>query len=363
MVKIIKKSSKPQTVLITGSAGLVGFAAADFYCKLGSEVLGLDNNMRAFFFGKDASTLPNMKKLVKKYKNYNHFNTDIRNEKAVEEIFKKHKAKIDLIIHTAGQPSHDWAKNQPDIDFAVNALGTHYLLESTRKYNPQAVFIFTSTNKVYGDHPNSLPFRELKTRWELPHRNKFYKGIDESMSIDSTLHSLMGASKLSADIQVQEYGRYFKIKTGIFRGGCITGPEHFGAQLHGFLAYLVKAIQKGVPYTIFGYKGKQVRDNIHVLDLITAFDQFFQNPKTAEVYNMGGGRFSNISIIEAISKVENALKKKAKIIYDPENRIGDHKWYISDVSKFKSHYPSWNYNYNVDMILKELCFFAKKYTP
>ena len=356
-----KKNTKSQKILISGSAGLVGSEAAEFYCKQGYQVIGLDNDMRAFFFGREASTLPNKKRLVEKYKNYKHFSVDIRNTKEVEKIFKKYGSQLDLIIHTAGQPSHDWAASNPDVDFSVNTVGTHNILEATRKYNPQAVFIFTSTNKVYGDHPNQLSLIEQGKRWELPKNHRYFSGIDESVSIDGCLHSLMGASKTAADIMVQEYGRYFGIKSGIFRGGCITGPAHFGAQLHGFLAYLVKAIQARVPYTIFGYKGKQVRDNIHVRDLISAFNHFYQNPKIAETYNIGGGRFSNTSIIEAVEKIEKILKKKAIIKYNPKNRIGDHIWYISNVSKFKSHYPSWNYKYNLDMILEELCYFAKKH--
>ncbi len=347
-----------KTVLITGSTGLVGSEAANFYCEKGFNVLGLDNNMRSYYFGKDSSTIPNRKRLIEKFKNYKHFNVDIRNVKNIDEIFKKFK--LDLIIHTAGQPSHDWAGLQPNVDFAVNAVGTHNLLEATRKFNPHAVFIFTSTNKVYGDRPNKLPLVEKETRWELPKNHQYFSGIDESLSIDDCLHSLMGASKLAADVLTQEYGRYYGIKTGIFRGGCITGPAHFGAQLHGFLAYLVKAIQTGIPYTIFGYGGKQVRDNIHVHDLILAFHHFYKNPKKGAVYNMGGGRFSNISILEAITKVEKILGKKAKIKYNSKNRIGDHIWYISDVSKFKSHYPNWSYKYTQDMILEELCFFAQK---
>lgn len=357
----IKKHSanrNGKTVLITGSTGLVGSAAASFYCEKGFNVLGLDNDMRSYFFGKEASTIPNKKRLIKKFSNYKHFNTDIRNVKDVEEIFKKFE--MDLIIHTAAQPSHDWAGVQPATDFAVNAVGTHNVLEATRKFNPQAVFIFTSTNKVYGDRPNHLPLVEQDKRWELPKNHPYFLGIDESLSIDDCLHSLMGASKVAADILTQEYGRYYGIKTGIFRGGCITGPAHFGAQLHGFLAYLVKAVQRDIPYTIFGYKGKQVRDNIHVYDLISAFNHFYKNPKKAAVYNIGGGRFSNTSILEAIVKIEKLLRKKARIKYNSKNRIGDHIWYISNVSKFKSHYPNWNYKYNLDMILEELCFFAKK---
>ena len=223
---------------------------------------------------------------------------------------------------------------------------------------PEAVFIFTSTNKVYGDNPNRLPLRELKTRWELPKTHKFYKGIDETMSLDYCTHSIFGVSKVSADLMVQEYGRYFGIKTGVFRGGCLTGPAHSAAQLHGFLAYLVHAIAKNIPYTVFGYKGKQVRDNIHSYDVVNAFYNFYLKPRTGEVYNIGGSRYSNISVNEAIPLIEKYLKKKAKIKYDPTNRIGDHIWYISNVSKFKKHYPKWEYTYNAEQIIEELCMYS-----
>ena len=232
------------------------------------------------------------------------------------------------------------------------------MLEACRKYTPEAVFIFTSTNKVYGDNPNRLPLRELKTRWELPKTHKFYKGIDETMSLDYCTHSIFGVSKVSADLMVQEYGRYFGIKTGVFRGGCLTGPAHSAAQLHGFLAYLVHAIAKNIPYTVFGYKGKQVRDNIHSYDVVNAFYNFYLKPRTGEVYNIGGSRYSNISVNEAIPLIEKYLKKKAKIKYDPTNRIGDHIWYISNVSKFKKHYPKWEYTYNAEQIIEELCMYS-----
>ena len=341
-------------VLVTGSGGLIGSEAAKFFADKGFEIVGIDNNMRSYFFGAEASTEWNRKKVEEKLKDaYTHYNADIRDNDAVEKIFKKHK--FDVIIHTAAQPSHDWAAREPFTDFSVNATGTLVMLENMRKYCPEAVFIFTSTNKVYGDTPNRLPLVELDTRWELPKDHPYYNGIDESMSIDQTKHSIFGASKVAADVMVQEYGRYFGFKTAVFRGGCLTGPSHSGAELHGFLAYLIKCIASGKKYTIFGYKGKQVRDNIHSHDLVNAFYHFCQKPRSGEVYNMGGARNSNISMLEAITKIEKLLGKKANYELSSENRIGDHIWYISDVSKFKKHYPAWDFEYDIDAILKEMC--------
>lgn len=345
-----------KVVLITGSAGLIGSEAVRFFSNLGFKITGVDNNFRKYFFGPSASTEWNKKKLKKEIKNYTHYHLDIRNQKKIEDLFKSNK--IDLIIHAAAQPSHDWAAKEPLTDFTINALGTHILLEAYRKFAKEAVFIFTSTNKVYGDNPNKLPLKELKSRYELPKTHKFYQGIDESMTLDDTTHSIFGVSKTAADLMVQEYGRYFGLKTAIFRGGCLTGPAHSSAQLHGFLAYLVSSIVRGIPYTIFGYKGKQVRDNIHSYDVVNTFYQFYLKPRKGEVYNLGGTRHSNISVMEAIEKIEAILGKKAKIKYNPQNRIGDHIWYISDMSKFKSHYPKWNFTYTSDKILEELCKFA-----
>ena len=351
----MKKHAK--TALVTGSGGLIGSESVEFFIKHGFKVVGIDNNMRQYFFGKSGSTLWNSDRLMKKYpKDYLHLVADIRDEKAIEKVFKEHK--FDLVIHAAAQPSHDWAAKQPATDFSINATGTLVVLENFRKYAPDAVFIFTSTNKVYGDRPNSLPLKELKTRYELPKNHRFYQGIDESMSIDNSLHSVFGASKVAADIMVQEYGKYFKLKTATFRGGCLTGPKHSGAVLHGFLAYLVKAIQHGIVYQIFGYKGKQVRDNIHAVDLVNAFYHFYQNPRNGEAYNMGGSRFANVSILEAIKKIEAILGKKAKTRYVNKPRIGDHMWYISDVSKFKQHYPKWKFTYDIDQTLEEICQFG-----
>lgn len=345
--------------MITGSAGLIGSEAVRFFANINFRVIGIDNDARKYFFGAGASTSWNRNKLTKEIKNYTHYNVDIRNQTKIEDIFRKYKP--ELIIHAAAQPSHDWAAKEPLTDFTINALGTLILLEAFRKFAKDAVFIFTSTNKVYGDNPNKLPLEELKSRYELPQNHKFFNGINEAMSLDDTTHSIFGVSKTSADLMVQEYGRYFNLQTGIFRGGCLTGPAHSSAQLHGFLAYLVSCIVSDKEYTIFGYRGKQVRDNIHSFDVVNAFYHFYQNPRKGEVYNIGGSRYSNVSILEAIERIENILSKKAKIKYEPKNRIGDHIWYISDVSKFKSHYPKWEYTYDSERILQELCQFALEY--
>jgi len=345
--------------IITGSAGLIGSESVRFFAEKGFEVVGIDNDMRSHFFGSDASTEWNKNILLKEVNNYIHYSEDIRDKAAMEKIFRKYGSAISLILHTAAQPSHDWAAKDPLMDFTINANGTLLLLEMTRKYCADAVFIFTSTNKVYGDTPNHLPLIEEETRWELPHEHHFYQhGIDESMSIDTSTHSVFGASKLAADIMVQEYGRYFGMKTGIFRGGCLTGPAHSGAPLHGFLAYLAKCAVNGQPYTVLGYKGKQVRDNIHSFDLVNGFWHFFQNPKSGEVYNIGGSRHSNCSMKEAISLCEEFSGRKMNATYADENRIGDHMWWISDIRKFQKHYPEWHLTYSLRDILKELitCF-------
>ncbi len=340
-------------ILVTGSAGLIGSEAVQYWCLQDHEVHGVDNNMRAYFFGSDGDTTWNKKKLIRDYANYHHHQLDIRNAEKIKALFKEHH--FSLVIHTAAQPSHDWAAKEPLTDFSINASGTLVLLEATRKYARDAVFIFTSTNKVYGDRPNALPLIEKKLRWELPPNHRYYQGIDESMSIDNTIHSVFGVSKVAADVMVQEYGKYFGMRTVVFRGGCLTGPAHSGAKLHGFLAYLVKCVREGIPYTILGYKGKQVRDNIHSHDLIMAFDFFYKKPRFGEVYNIGGSRHSNTSIVEAIGKIEAILGKKAEIKYVDQPRIGDHIWYISDVAKFKMHYPKWKYTYDGDQILLDLC--------
>ncbi|NMB56412.1 NAD-dependent epimerase/dehydratase family protein [Candidatus Beckwithbacteria bacterium] len=340
-------------ILITGSGGLIGSETVSFFSEKGFEVYGIDNDMRSYFFGDESSTKWKVNELKSKFLNYHHYSVDIRDEGKIKELFVNNK--FDIIIHTAAQPSHDWAAREPFVDFSINAQATLSLLELFKKFCPEAVFIFTSTNKVYGDNPNLLSYEEHDTRYELPSNHKYFNGIDESMSIDQCKHSLFGVSKLTADILVQEYGRYFNLNTGVFRGGCLTGPNHCGAQLHGFLSYLVKAIYSEKEYTILGYKGKQVRDNIHAYDLVNAFYSFYQNPKRGEVYNMGGSRHSNISIIEAVKKIEQISGKKAKIKIENNPRSGDHIWYISDVSKFQKHYPAWNYKYNINDILEQIC--------
>jgi CDP-paratose 2-epimerase len=341
--------------IITGAAGLIGSEAVNFFSNKFDLIVGIDNNLRKYFFGKEGSIEWNMKRLQDTVSNYKHYDLDIRDNAAMEDLFKEYNNDIKLVLHTAAQPSHDWAAKEPFTDFSVNANGTLNLLEMSRLYSPAAVFIFTSTNKVYGDTPNYLPLKELESRWEIDEGHPYYKkGIDESMSIDQSKHSLFGASKVAADILVQEYGKYFGMHTGVFRGGCLTGPNHSGAKLHGFLSYLMKCAVTGDHYTIYGYKGKQVRDNIHSHDLVNMFWHFYTSPRTGEVYNAGGGRFSNCSMLEAISICEKISGNKMNYSYTEDNRIGDHIWWISDVSKFKSHYPSWNWEYGIEDILVEI---------
>jgi len=341
--------------IVTGSSGLIGSEACRFFHQKGFTVIGIDNDMRSYFFGVDASTISTKNQLNDTLGNFQSHNIDIRDIAKLEALFGKYNSDIKVIIHTAAQPSHDWAAKEPFTDFSINATGTLNLLELTRKYCPQAAFIFTSTNKVYGDTPNSLPLTELEYRWEVNEDHPFYEhGIDESMSIDQSKHSLFGASKLAADVLVQEYGRYFGMKTVAFRGGCLTGPSHKGTELHGFLAYLIKCAMEDRPYTIFGYKGKQVRDNIHSADLINAFWHYYQNPRIGEVYNMGGSRNSNISILEAIKKIKDISGKEISFTVSEDARSGDHMWYISDIRKFRSHYPDFEYDYDIDRILAEM---------
>jgi CDP-paratose 2-epimerase len=348
-------------VIITGSAGLIGSEATAFFAQQGLDVVGIDNDMRRVFFGGDASTTWNRQRLEKSLgSKYSHVEADIRDSETITKIFKQYGSNIVLVIHTAAQPSHDWAARDPLIDFTVNANGTLNLLEATRNYAPEAPFIFTSTNKVYGDTPNHLPLIELEERWEIEPNHTYAPGIREDMSIDQTLHSLFGASKVAADVLVQEYGRYFGLRTACFRGGCLTGPNHSGTQLHGFLAYLMKCAVTGNPYTVYGYKGKQVRDNIHSADLIQAFYEFFKAPRVAEVYNMGGGRYSNCSMLEAITICQKIVARELQWAYSEHNRIGDHIWWISDNSKFAKHYPNWNLQYNVPQILQEIYEFNKE---
>ena len=340
--------------LITGSCGLVGSEASLFFSKKNFKILGIDNNSRKFFFGKDGDISWIKNKLKKKLQNYSHFNTDIRNYKHLEKIFKKYKKNIKVVIHAAAQPSHDWAKNKPFVDFEINAKGTLNLLELTRIYSPSSPFIFMSTNKVYGDNPNKLPLIETRTRWEIKKTHKYKSGIDETMSIDDSTHSFFGSSKCYADLIVQEYGKNIGLKTACFRAGCITGPNHSGAKLHGFLSYLVKISLQKKKYTLIGYKGKQVRDNIHSEDLISCFWEFYKNPGYGEIYNTGGGRYSNCSVIEALNLVEKIAKIKIRRKVLKENRIGDHIWYISSMKRFKKRYPKWKQKYSTKKIIEEL---------
>jgi len=341
-------------LLVTGSAGLIGSETVRFFAQKGLTIVGIDNDMRAHFFGQEASTRWNRLQLEEQVPNYQHVEADIRDPEAMGRLFSRYGGAITGVIHTAAQPSHDWAARDPMLDFTVNANGTLVLLEMTRQHCPEAVFIFTSTNKVYGDTPNSLPLVELETRWELQNHPYAAHGIDEQMSIDQSKHSLFGASKVAADVMVQEYGRYFGLKTGVFRGGCLTGPAHSGTELHGFLAYLAKCAVTGKPYTVFGYKGRQVRDNIHSHDLVQMFWHFFQAPRAGEVYNAGGSRHSNCSMQEATGLCEELTGREMSISYAQENRIGDHIWWISDVRKFRSHYPDWQYRYDIRGILEEI---------
>jgi len=341
-------------VSVTGSAGLIGSETCKRFHAEGLDVVGIDNDMRARFFGAEASTSKTRKQLEASLSRYKHEELDIRDAAAVQALFDRLGKSVQVIVHTAAQPSHDWAAREPQTDFGVNAIGTLNLLEAMRKSCPEAVFIFTSTNKVYGDTPNRLPLVELADRFELDPAHPFYPGIDESMSIDQTKHSLFGVSKTAADLMVQEYGRYFGMKTVCFRGGCLTGPAHAGTELHGFLAYLMKCTVTGQPYRIFGYKGKQVRDNIHSFDLVNAFWEFFKAPRSGEVYILGGSRHTNCSMLQAIAECEKISGHRLSWTYVEDNRIGDHIWWISDVRKFQKDFPNWKYKYDLHAILREI---------
>lgn len=352
-------NSNVSVILITGSSGLVGSEAVEYFADKFDVVVGIDNNLRSYFFGRQGDTEPTRSRLRNQYSNFVDHSIDIRDQNALSALFLQYGSQIKLVIHAAAQPSHDWAAREPMTDFGVNATGTLNLLELTRLHCPEAVFIYTSTNKVYGDTPNKLPLVELDTRWEVATDHPYaQRGIDEHMTIDQSMHSLFGASKLAADILVQEYGRYFGMKTGVFRCGCLTGPNHAGAQLHGFLSYLMKCTVEGIPYSIFGYKGKQVRDNLHSFDLVTMFNHFYLSPRSGEVYNVGGGRFSHCSVLEAIELCEHIAYKKLNYTYVDEHRTGDHIWYVSDVSKFQQHYPAWSPLYDLESILRQI--FASK---
>jgi CDP-paratose 2-epimerase len=344
--------------LVTGSGGLIGSEAVKHLCVDGYKVIGIDNNMRAYFFGKEAGTDWNTKRLLKLFpEQFKPLDVDIRNYEKLSDIFID--VKFELVIHTAAQPSHDWAANDPKTDFSVNAVGTLNLLELVKINCPDASFIFTSTNKVYGDIPNTLPLNELKTRYDLPLSHIFWNGIDENMSIDHSTHSLFGVSKTAADLLTQEYSRYFGLKTAVFRGGCLTGPMHSASALHGFLAYLVKCIVNETPYTVYGYKGKQVRDNIHSQDLIQMFMEFHRNPKDQAVYNAGGGRDNSISILEAVDLISTISKKTPIINIVEENRHGDHQWYITNNSKFIKDYPEWKITYKLEKLIEEMVYAAQ----
>jgi CDP-paratose 2-epimerase len=344
-----------KSVLVTGSSGLIGSEAVVYFDQRGWKVVGVDNNMRADFFGPRGDTTWNLKRLLSVTRNFSSTNLDIRDREAVRKIIAD--VKPDLIVHAAAQPSHDLAAKRPFDDFDVNAVGTLNMLESTRLARDNGlcdpVFIFMSTNKVYGDAPNELKMNELPTRWDYADP-KLQNGIDESMRIDNCLHSVFGASKVAADVMTQEYGRYFGMKTGTFRGGCLTGPNHSGVELHGFLNYLFKVAREGGKYTIFGYKGKQVRDNIHSHDVISAFEAFYNDPRPGEVYNLGGCRPNSCSMLEAISAAEGLTGKKMQVTYSDQARKGDHICYISDMSKFRDHYPKWSPIKPLETIYREL---------
>ncbi len=343
------------TVIVTGSGGLIGSESVDYFVRAGYRAVGLENDMRARFFGADASTAHTTETLTERYpREFSSSEVDIRDIDEVEKVFAGHADELELVIHTAAQPSHDWAASDPQTDFGVNANGTLNLLEATRKHAPGATFIFCSTNKVYGDLPNSLPLMELPERLELPEDHRYYKGIDTTMTIDQSTHSLFGVSKAAADLLVQEYGRYFDMPTVCFRGGCLTGPNHAGTQLHGFLSYLMRCTMTGDPYTVFGYEGKQVRDNIHAADLVEAFEAFHRAPRVGAVYNIGGGRQSNCSMLEAITVCQEIAGRELDWSLGEDNRIGDHRWWISDLEPFKRDYPDWDITHDVRDILTQI---------
>ncbi|MFM7845413.1 MAG: NAD-dependent epimerase/dehydratase family protein [Planctomycetota bacterium] len=341
--------------IVTGSAGLIGAESVRMFSQRGWEVVGIDNDMRSVFFGAEASTRWSRQSLQAAVRGYRHHDVDIRDQQAIHAIFSQYGSDIGAVVHAAAQPSHDWAARQPMVDFTVNALGTMNLLEATRAHSPQACFLFMSTNKVYGDNPNHLPLVEREWRWELDPSHQFSEhGIDESMSVDHTKHSLFGVSKLAADVMVQEYGRYFGMNTVCFRGGCLTGPGHSGTSLHGFLSYLVKCAVTNTEYTILGYQGKQVRDNIHSQDLVEMFWHYCQDPEPGAVYNAGGGRHSNCSIREAVAECERLTGRPMQVKYEEQARSGDHIWYISDTRRFQQRYPGWHYRYNLRQIMTEI---------
>lgn len=340
-----------KTLLVTGSSGLIGSEVVDYFCKLGCEVHGVDNNMRADFFGPGGDTRWNQRRLLAAHSNFRHHELDIRDRAGVDALLQS--LKPSLIAHTAAQPSHDLAASRPFDDFDVNALGTLNLLEATRRHAPEAAFAHMSTNKVYGDRPNTIRLKELPTRWDYDDP-AYANGIREDFSIDQSKHSLFGASKVAGDVMVQEYGRYFGMKTCCLRGGCLTGPNHSGVELHGFLSYLVKCNVEGRTYKIYGYQGKQVRDNIHSLDVAQFIHAFSAKPRSGEVYNIGGGRANSVSILEAFDRAASLSRKKMQFEYVDKNREGDHICYISDLSKMKAHYPGWDVTKSLDNVFEEI---------
>lgn len=352
------------TVLITGSGGLIGSESVRHFVELGHDVIGLENDMRAHFFGPDASTAPTTRRLVKTHPEFQSMPLDIRDAEAVSKVVYDHRRDLELIVHSAAQPSHDWAASDVRTDFGVNANGTLNLLEAAREHCPDATFAFCSTNKVYGDRPNELPLIELDTRLELPEDHPYFGGVDTTMSIDRSMHSLFGASKVAADILVQEYGRYFDMPTVCFRAGCLTGPAHAGAKAHGFLSYLMRCAVTGERYTVFGYGAKQVRDNLHSADVVSAFSAFHRHRRAGAVYNLGGGRDSNCSMLEAIAASERIVGRPMDYTVVDQARAGDHRWWISDTSEFRRDYPDWNVRFDVDEILRQIYEAnAERWTP
>lgn len=340
--------------VVTGSGGLIGSESVRCFVRRGYDVVGLDNDMRSVFFGPSASTRAQTEGLVRELPEFHALDVDIRDADAVGRVFTRHAREIELVVHAAAQPSHDWAASDPQTDFGVNAVGTLNLLEAARAHAPDATFVFLSTNKVYGDRPNSLPLQETERRLELPEDHTYFGGIDTSMPVDRCLHSLFGVSKLSADLMVQEYGRYFSMPTVCFRGGCLTGPAHAGAQLHGFLSYLVRCVAEARPYTVFGYGGKQVRDNIHSADLVRAIEAFHASPRSAAVYNIGGGRENSCSVLEAIELAQQVVGRELEWTFSNDARTGDHRWWISDLSEFRSHYPAWAQERTIEDTVREI---------
>jgi len=337
--------------IVTGSGGLIGSEAAEHFADLGYDVIGIDNDMRRYFF--NVSVSGRIEQLIGTVPSYHHCYIDIRNKVKIDALFEEYSPRIGVVIHAAAQPSHDWAAREPMTDFEINAMGTLNLLEATRQYASDAAFVFCSTNKVYGVRPNAMQFREMATRYE-PLHTRYRNGIDEAMSIDRCLHSVFGASKVAADIMTQEYGLYYGMNTGVFRGGCLTGKHHAGAELHGFLSYLVHCCAKELPYTIYGYGGKQVRDNIHAHDLLKAFESFVFDPRPGEVYNIGGGQANSCSVLEAAAMAKQYTGKQLSWTYEDTPRKGDHQWWITDTGKFRRHYPHWSITRSLSDIIREI---------